>query len=334
MHWLVKRVAQSVITALAAITVAFFLTHYLPGGPMDHLRSVLQQQLGGAGAQTDRINAMMEAYTNIRPDDPLYVQYFDYVLAVVQGDLGQSIFYQRSVADILANALPWTVFVMGTAMVFTFVLGISIGTFQAYYEGTREDQLSTAVLIALNSVPYFIAGLVLIYVFGYILEWFPVHGRVSPNVTPDQPIAFIISALYHAVLPIASVVITGVGGWSVTMRGNSISILGDNYMWVGRLRGLSRSRLALEYLGRNAVLPLYTSLMIAIGFLFGGSVILERIFVYPGVGYYLVEAINTRDYQLMMGGFLVITLAVVVGVFVADLTYGLIDPRIKTGDDS
>lgn len=328
MHWLVKRVVQGGLTALAAISIAFFLTHSLPGGPMDHLRAVLRQQAGGQ-ANPERLNAMVEAYTNIRPDAPLYVQYFDYVTSVLQGDLGQSIFYSRPVMDILASVLPWTLFVMGTAMIFTFIIGISLGTFQAYYEGTRTDKIATGVFVALNSIPYYIAGLVFIYVFGYILGWFPVHGRVSPAVTPEEPIRFIFSALNHAALPIASIVVTGVGGWSVTMRGNSISVLGENYMEVGRLRGLPRSRLTLEYIGRNAVLPLYTSLMIAIGFIFGGSVILERIFVYPGVGYYMVEAINTRDYQLMMGAFLIITLAVVVGIFIADLTYGLIDPRIQ-----
>lgn len=328
MHWVVKRVVQGGLTALAAISIAFFLTHSLPGGPMDHLRAVLRQQAGGQ-ANPERLNAMVEAYTNIRPDTPLYVQYFDYVTSVLQGDLGQSIFYSRPVMDILASVLPWTLFVMGTAMIFTFIFGISMGTFQAYYEGTRMDKIATGVFVALNSIPYYIAGLVFIYVFGYILGWFPVHGRVASGVTPEEPIRFIFSALYHAILPIASVVVTGVGGWSVTMRGNSISVLGENYMEVGRLRGLPRSRLTLEYIGRNAVLPLYTSLMIAIGFIFGGSVILERIFVYPGVGYYMVEAINTRDYQLMMGAFLIITLAVVVGIFIADLTYGVIDPRIQ-----
>lgn len=333
MHWVAKRVIQGGITAIAAISIAFFLTHSLPGGPMDHLRAVLRQQMGGQG-NTARLNAMVEAYTNIRPDDPLYVQYFDYVTTVLQGDLGRSVFYSRSVMDILASVLPWTLFVMGTAMMFTFIFGISLGTIQAYYEGTQTDKVATGVFVALNSVPYYIAGLVMIYVFGYILGWFPVHARVDPSVTPEQPLQFIFSALHHAVLPIASVVVTGVGGWSVTMRGNSISVLGENYMRVGQLRGLPKSRLTLEYIGRNAVLPLYTSLMIAIGFIFGGSVILERIFVYPGVGYYMVEAINTRDYQLMMGAFLIITLAVVAGVFIADLTYGVIDPRIKQGDEA
>jgi peptide/nickel transport system permease protein len=332
MNWFTQRVGQALFTAFAAITVAFFLTHKLPGGPIDHLRAQLRSQ--NQQADPARLNAMMEVYTNINPDQPLYVQYTDYVISVLQGDLGQSIFYDRSVMDVLANALPWTLFVMGTGLLFTFVIGISLGTVQAYYEGSRMDKIATAGFVGLNSVPYYIAGIIFIYLFGYILGWFPVNGRISSAITPETPIEFILSALYHGILPIMSVVVTGIGGWSVTMRGNSISILGENYMRVGRLRGLPRSRLTLEYIGRNAVLPLYTSLMIAIGFIFGGSVILERIFVYPGVGYYMVEAINTRDYQLMMGAFLIITLAVVVGIFIADLTYGLIDPRIQTEENA
>lgn len=335
MNWILKRIGQSIFTALMAITVSFFLIRFLPGGPMDFLKAQLRRRLGGVGSggqAEQRLNSMMEVYANIRPDDPIYIQYLDYVLAVLQGDLGKSFYYGEPVTDILVSALPWTLLVMVSGLFLTFVLGVSFGAMMAFFEGSKVDLFSTALFISVNSIPYFIAGLLLIYVFGYRLGWFPTNGRVAPGLTPQQPLAYIQSVIYHATLPILSIAITGVGGWAISMRGNSISVLGETYMRVGHLRGLPDRRLILEYVGRNAILPMYTSLMISIGFVFGGSVILERIFVYPGVGYYMVEALNTRDYILLMGGFLVITLAVVVGIFIADLTYGFIDPRIQTGD--
>jgi len=183
------------------------------------------------------------------------------------------------------------------------------------------------VSIVLNSVPYYVAAVVFQYVLAYQLGWFPATGRIAPGTSTEPSIEFVVSALNHAGLPILSMVLTGFGGWALIMRGNSISVLGEDYLKVARLRGISQTRIALRYVGRNAVLPMYTSILITIGFMFGGSIVLEEIFAYTGLGYYMFQAINARDYPLMMGCFLIITIAVVVGVYIADLTYGMIDPR-------
>lgn len=333
-HWLIKRVGQSLFTAWAAITITFFLIRFLPGGPMDFIKARLKRRYSNLPEEEvqKKIELLTEVYTNIQPNAPVHEQYIDYLFAVLQGNFGQSFFFSASVSEVLARALPWTIFVMLCSLLLTFGIGVSLGAVMAYIEGSRADKLLTVASIASNSIPYFIAGLVLIYVLGYQYQLFPTGGRYNSSLSPDQTMPFIFSSLYHASLPIISIVVTGVGGWAVSMRGNSISELGEDYMYVGRLRGISPRRLAINYIGRNAVLPLYTGLMISIGFVFGGSVILERIFVYPGIGFRLVQAVNSRDYSLMMGAFLLITVAVIIGIFVADITYGLIDPRIRTGD--
>lgn len=333
-HWILKRIGQSLLTAWAAITITFFLIRYLPGGPMDFIKARLKRRYNNLPEEEvqEKIEIMTEVYTNIQPNAPVHEQYFDYLAGVLQGNFGQSFFFSASVSEVLARALPWTLFVMLCAILLTFGLGVSLGAVMAYLEGTRADKILTGVSIASNSIPYFVAGLVFIYVLGYQLKLFPVGGRYNPSISPDQTVRFILSAMYYASLPIISIVVTGVGGWAVSMRGNSISELGEDYMYVGRLRGIPPRRLAINYIGQNAILPLYTGLMISIGFVFGGSVILERIFVYPGIGFRLIQAVNSRDYTLMMGAFLLITIAVIIGIFIADITYGLIDPRIQTGD--
>jgi len=332
MKWLLKRVAGAMFTAWAALTVAFVLIRLLPGGPMDFMRAQLLSR-GERGAQSsERMDAIVQAYTNIDPNKSLPEQYLEWFVALVQGDLGMSLWHNEPVGNILFDALPWTIFVMGTALLLTFTIGCGLGALMAYSEGSRFDYSSSALFTLMNSVPYYIAGLLFVYFFAYNFDLFPPRGRVASGVELSDPVAFYGSVLYHGALPILSVVLTGFGGWAVSMRGNSISVLGTDYMRVGELRGIPRRRLVLNYVGRNAILPLYTSLMIAVGFMFGGSVILERIFAYPGIGYYLVQAVNQRDYQVMMGAFILITLAVVIGIFIADISYNVIDPRLRANE--
>ena len=326
-NYFIKRLAMAGVTVLSVITFSFALIRLMPGGPMDYLRAQLLQQ-GIDPAQADRI---AETYISVNPSDPLPVAYVDYMTSILTGQLGQSVWYNRPVTDIIVNALPWTVFVMSVSLVLAFGSGILVGALMAYREGTTADSALTVVATFLSSVPYYLAAILFISLFGYQLGWFPTGGRFASDVEAGPSLEFLGSVLYHGILPITSTVLTALGGWALGMRGNSIQVLGEDYLRVARLAGVPERDIVVKYVTPNAILPLYTSLMISIGFLFGGSIILEQIFDYPGLGYYIYEAINARDYPLMMGGFIVITVAVVVAVLVADLTYGLIDPRAKTG---
>lgn len=329
MNYIVKRTGQALFTVFAVISLTFVIIRLLPGGPTDFLRAQLIQQ--GGDLSRAEINARVEAATNIAVDKPMHEQYIDYMVSILQGNLGTSTWYSEPVADILLEALPWTVFLMATSLFLMFVIGVVLGAFMAYREGSRFDVSSTGLSLTLNSIPYYVVALVFIAFLGYRYGLFPTGGRYESGLTPGLNPAFIGSVLYHGALPILSLALTGFGGWALNMRGNSIRVLGEDYLRVARLRGLSERRIALRYVGRNAILPMYTNLMIAIGGVFGGAVILEQIFAYPGMGYYLVGAINRRDYPVMMGAFMLITIAVVIGIYVADLTYGRIDPRAKGG---
>lgn len=328
-NYYLQRTGQAILTFVAVLTLTFGMIRLLPGGPVDYLRA----QLMSSGQVVDPavINRQVELYTNINPSEPIYVQYFNYVVDLLQGDMGQSIWYNQSVTSILADALPWTILVMSVSLILSFSMAIVLGAIMAYTEGSRFDISTSVGSIIISSIPYYVLGLVFLWILSYQWGIFPTGGRVNPNIPAGLNLAFIRSVLWHATLPIASFTLSVFGVRALAMRGNSIQILGNDYLRVARLRGLSERRIALRYIGRNALLPMYTSIMIAIGTIFGGSIILEQIFAYPGIGYFVFQSIGPRDYPLMMGGFLIITLGVVVGVYIADLTYGLVDPRAGTG---
>jgi peptide/nickel transport system permease protein len=311
------------VTVFAVVTLSFVLIRLMPGGPVDYLRAqYIQQNLSPA-----EIQEKIALYTNIRTDETILEQYVGYMTSLAQFDLGRSIFYDRSVSAILGEAIPWTVLYMSIALCLMFVIGVSLGAFMAYREGSYFDTLSTLTAIVANSVPYYIAAILLVYALGFELSVLPTSGRMNPDTVVGMNVQFVLGVFAHAALPVLSLVVTGFGGKAITMRGNAISELGEDYLRVARLRGLSERRIALRYVARNAILPMYTGMMISIGTMFGGSVILEMIFAYPGVGYYVFKSISSRDYPLMMGGFILITVAVVIGVLIADLTYGKLDPR-------
>lgn len=327
MRWVLKRFGQSILTAYIVISLTFVLTRLMPGGPMQALRAQLEAQ--GEYGNIEVLEQQMEIILNINPDLPLHVQYFNYVTSVVQGDLGTSFWYSRPVIEVILEGLPWTLFVMLTAVFLNFALAILAGAIMAYYESSKLDLALTSYSLVITAVPYYIVGLLLIFLFSYNFNLFPSGGRFDAGVTPGLNLPFIVNATHHAALPIMSFAITRMAK-AITMRANSIQILGSDYVRAATIRGIPGPRIATRYVGRNAVLPLYTRFMISIGDALGGAIILEMIFSYPGIGFYMFRAVEFRDYSLMMGIFLIVSLAVVIGLFIADLTYGLIDPRIST----
>ncbi len=330
-NYYLQRTARAILTIWVVITATFGMIRLLPGGPLAQLEAKLLRQ----GVPAGQVDAMLQTYQNVHPDKPIEVQYIDYVVALLQGDLGTSISRNKPVMSIIADALPWTIFVMVTATFLIFAIAIVWGALMAYREGGSFDLFSSAASIVLSSIPFYVIGIALIIVFGYQLELLPTGYRSTSGIDPESGLlVFFLDALDHAYLPILSMVLAGVGLQALAMRGNAIQVLGADYVRVARLRGLPDRRVAVRYVARNAILPMYTGFLTLIGFNLGGSVILEEVFNYNGIGYYMFLGLDNRDYPLMMGIFLIITTALVISVYVADLTYGLIDPRITTGESN
>jgi ABC-type dipeptide/oligopeptide/nickel transport system permease component len=332
-NYYVNRVLQAVFTLYTVVTLAFVMIRMLPGSPAQRLRSRLlaEARSGGGSVNRQAINAQVEAYLNINPQEPLWRQYIEYITSIFTLDFGSSVWYGSEVTDLIAGALPWTMLLSSGSTLIGLTTGIVLGILMAYYEGSKFDVGLTLYTIFMSSIPFYVLGILFMYVFVYQFGLFPAGGQYAVGTTPGFNWPFIKGVLTFVALPLSAFVLTGFGG-GLGMRANCIRILGSDYLRVARLRGLSAYRIALRYVGRNAVLPLYTGFMITLGSFFGGSVIIEEIFRYPGIGQLMFGAIEHSDYALFMGAFIMITTAVIIGILLADFTYGWVDPRAKTSN--
>lgn len=332
-NYYIWRIWQAFFTLFVVIVVTFGLYQLMPGGPIEQMQDqMVQEQLAAGGnVNIDQINREIEIRTNIDPDEPAYVQFYDYMYnIVVNQDLGTSTSYNQPVFDLLIAGMPWSVFVSVYGLLIGFTANIVLGSAMAYYEGSRFDSSSTVVAVILNSIPYYVGAVIMLAFLAFSWGLFPTGGRYWAGTEASFNVEFMLGVLHHGFLPIASTILIGFGGTALSMRGNCIRVMGSNYLRVARLRGLSDGRIAIRYVGRNAILPLYTGFMIGLAGIFGSSIIMEQIFNYRGMGYYTLGALETHDYPLLMGILILFSTITVIGVLIADLTYGLIDPRAET----
>lgn len=328
--FLLRRLLRAVVTVFFVMTLIFFLVRLMPGDPV---QVYINQQMTQYGYDYDTAHNMAQSLFSIDASKPIYLQYLDYMKNLLQGNLGMSISSPgTSVASIIMSRIWWTIFSVGTALMISFTFGVLIGMFMAYKRNTWIDSVLSALASITHSVPNYLIALLIITIFGVWLEWIPfvqMRGSVSSGVSPGFTWTFISDALYHAFLPIFVYVLTTIGGWMLTMKSSTVAALEEDFVTAARARGIPEWRVALFYVGRNAILPLFTSLVIQIGFVMGGSLLMEPIFQYKGIGQQLFQAIQKRDYPVLQGIFLVITISVVVANLLADLLYSRVDPRIR-----
>ena len=327
MRWIVKRLLKAIFTIYIAMTITFFLIRAMPCNPID--RAIQEYLRQGIPEYEARIMAA-SIYATFDISQPVHVQYIKYITSLLRGDLGRSIYWLNvPVTSIIGPAIAWTVFSLSISLTLSFLIGIVLGMAMAYKRGTAFDSIMTGIATVCNATPNYILALFLLFYLAFATGWFPTHGAYDIDIEPGFTLEFISNALWHATLPIMAYVITQFGGWALSMRGSTLSVLGEDYVVAAEARGLPKRRIMLSYVGRNALLPLFTAFAIRLGYIFGGSTLIETIFSYPGVGWYLYTSINRRDYVLMQAFFLIITVAVILSNLLADILYGKLDPRIK-----
>ncbi|MFN8530149.1 MAG: ABC transporter permease [Anaerolineae bacterium] len=326
-------ILQSLITVWAVITFTFFLIRLMPGNPIQ----VKIEQLMQRGIPYDDALRQASALYHFDASAPLGQQYVEYLGNLVRGDLGESITSPgTSVLSQILRFLPWTLFSVGTALLISFTFGVLIGLATAYWRGSVFDNVVTAIASFLYGIPDYVIALLLIIVVGLQLGWFnpgDLRGGVDPTIPPGFTAEYIGSVIKFAILPITVYVLASIGGWILTMKSSTMTTLGEDHITVAKARGLSEGRIMTAYVGRNALLPLVTRFAISIGFIVGGSVIVEELFQYPGIGRNLLRVINARDYTTMQGFFLIITISVVLSNTLSDLLLGWLDPRVRLGGD-
>lgn len=332
LSYLIRRGLLCLFIIFVVVSGSFFLVRLMPGNPID----VVYQQLVKEGDLTPvEIQRRIKVMYGLEPHDSLLHQYLVYIGNVARGNLGHSILSPgTSVTSVIGNAIPWTILVVAVSLIVSFTIGVSVGTVMAAFAKRLSGKIATMIATILSAIPNYLIALILIYLLTDIHHIFPTSGPYSPDVAVGFNGPFLGSVAYHAILPILATTITSFGGWALAMKGSVVGTLGNDYIRASESWGLTPRRITQSYIGRNSMLPMVTSLALSLGGMFGGSVFIENLFSYPGLGYYLVQSVNSRDYTLMMGCFILITVAVVLSNFVVDLLYPLVDPRIARVTDA
>ncbi|MGX7673076.1 ABC transporter permease [Plantactinospora sp. DSM 117369] len=324
MRYLRRKALFYLVAVWAAVTLNFLIPRLIKGNPVDAVLAKTQNMT----PMSPEARRALELQFGVS-DDPLWQQYLGYLGNLLRGEFGLSVaYYPTPVSQVLSQSLPWTVVMVGIATVLSVLLGITLGTLAGWRRGTWLDALVPTTTF-LAAIPYFWLALVLLYLLGGVLGWFPLNSGYSYETTIGFNWPFLRSAIYHGILPAASIVLASVAGWLLGMRNMMVSTMAEDYVLTAEAKGLRPRRIMIQYAARNAVLPSVAGFAITLGFVVSGSIATEIVFSYPGVGMSLVAAVANADYPLLQGIFLVISLAVLGANFVVDLLYAVIDPRTR-----
>lgn len=325
MPYILRRFGFYLLAFCAALVINFVLPRMVPGDPAATL-------LGGPGVQLDptQLQAVREALG--LSDAPLIQQFLIYLSRVLRGDFGTSFaFFPAPVTAVIGSGLGWTLLLNLTSLIISFALGNLLGVFAAWRRGGALDTSLPPLLIFIGAFPPFFLALAAVYYLGYQLGWFPTLHAYDIALTPGLNAPFLLSVAHHLVLPVAVIVLISLGGWVLGMRNVMVSVLAEDFVTVAEAKGLPQNHVMTHYAARNALLPNVTTFGLAFGFALSGQVLIEQVFGYPGLGFLLIRAVNTPDYPLMQGLFMIITTAVLLANFIVDILYTRLDPRVRAG---
>ena len=313
------------ITLVCAFLLNFILPRLMPGDPVAAIVSRLAQGMSNATG----VQAIYQQYTDLfHTNKPLLEQFIFYITNVLHGDFGYSFSqYPRQVADVIGSSIWWTIALQFPAIIVGWLIGNTLGALAAYRKG-GFDKVLMPVSIFLSSLPAFGMAVILLVIFGVVLNWFPTSGGYGFDLMPSFSWTFIWSVIVHYQLPFWSIVLIAIGGQAIGMRSMAIYELNADYVKYSRFLGIP-DRKIVRYVFRNAMLPQVTGLALSIGTMVGGALFAEIIFSYPGLGTTLLNAILGQDYPLISAVTLLLTVMVLSANFIIEILYGIIDPRIK-----
>jgi len=316
--YLVRKLAQAMFTIVAIVLLLFVMFRMMPGSPdrvtkNPHLTPEMQAQL-------------REKYGL---DKSLPEQLVDYIQSTLTGDLGYSILYQgQPVTQVIADAAGPTLLLVGLGELIAIIGGLALGSVSGWRRGGMVDRIGNGASLVLYSMPYFVIGMPLIIIFAAGLGWFPTSGMATPG-GPTDPIPHLLDVAWHLVLPLAAVSLGLIGQYSILMRSAIIETRAEDYVTTARAKGLADRRILRQHAFPNALLPMVTLIAINLGYVIAGAITAEVVFSWPGLGTLTEQALNRRDYPLLQGIFLLVSVSVVMGNLVADLVYGALDPRVR-----
>ncbi|MDJ1017500.1 MAG: ABC transporter permease [Paracoccaceae bacterium] len=325
--YLINRLITLGLTIWIAATLIWIIPRL---SPIDPAEVALGRMAAGAGAVEGADAILEELRRQMGIDQPLLVQYFKYLGGVLVFDFGLSTAtFPTPVSSLIMQALPWTLGLMILSLIITFVIGNLLGALMVWDRSPNLVKVAIPAAMVFTSIPPILSGLLLMWIFSAQLRWFPLTGAYGLNVEPGWSWDFAQSVMYHGFLPALSIVVVTFGFWALGMRGLMITVQGEDYVKLAEAKGLRPRYILYRYMIRNAILPQITAFALKIGLLVAGQVLVERIFAYNGMGKLLYDAILDQDFPVIQGISYVIILMTAVSVFLVDLVYPFIDPRIR-----
>jgi peptide/nickel transport system permease protein len=316
-----RRVGLFLITLWAALTVNFIIPRVMPGNEAQAVMATFRN-VNPAALHALQIEFGVNVHQN------LLITYFQYIGNCLTGQFGLTAQRVPVLTEIISK-LPWTLGLVGVTTVIAFLIGTLVGVLGAWRRGGKLDGVLPPMLFIVASFPIFFVGLLLLYVFAVTLNWLPLSSNYSIGSEPSLSLAFVGDVIVHAILPGVTLVVVTAGLWIYSMRNNMITTLAEDYVKMGRAKGLRSWRIMVDYAARNAILPNLTGFAMQLGYVLGGSILVEYTFSYPGLGYLFYTSTTDHDLPLMQALFLVYTLAVLVCVLIADLATAGLDPRTR-----
>lgn len=328
LRYVIRRLGLLVVVMWAAGSLNFFLPRLASG--RDPIREKMAQLAASGGLRQDGIEAMVAAYrARFGLDRPLYEQYLNYLGDMVRLDFGYSLAnYPIRVSQMIGNALPWTIGLLVVTTLVGFAVGTLLGALVAWPGSPRWMRGLAVPLMTLSAIPYYLLGLILLFLLGLQLELFPLSGGYSPGTLPALRPAFILDVLHHAALPALSIVLAAIGLWGMGMRGMMVTTVGEDYIALARANGVRDRTIFLRYAVRNALLPQLTALGLSLAYVVTGQVLVEVVFAFPGVGSLLFKAIQVSDFTVINGVVFLTILSIALITTLLDLAYPFLDPRI------
>ena len=324
MRYLLRRLGFFVLTLWAALTINFLIPRLMPGSPAIAIMARFHGHIAPATLKA------IEVSLGVDTDQSWLIQYFNYLGNTFTLNFGVSVQSFQPVSQIVGAAIPWTLILVGVTTLIAFLVGTGIGAIAAWKRGGKADSILPPLFVIGTGLPYFWVGMMLIILFAEINPWLPVALGVDPGIDVGFNAQFLGNAFEHAILPAAAILITSVGTWVLTMRNTMVTTLAEDYIRMARAKGLPSRRIMLDYAARNSILPNLTGFAMSLGFVVSGSVLVEDVFNYPGVGFQLIQAVQNEDFPLMQCLFLLITVAVLLAVLLADVATALLDPRTRS----
>lgn len=319
-RWLVQRVSSSVLVLFVALTINFTIPRLMPGSPVDFFAA-------GTGMTPAARQAIIERFGL---DQPLWGQFGHYLVNSFKGDFGLSYFYYPlPVSDMLADTLPWTLLILICSIILQVIIGYVLGVTAAWKVGTKVDTILQTTSLAIFSIPMFWIAMVLLFVFGVELGWFPLSGCYTVGATYSSIFDQAADIMRHAALPIIAITIARYAGGQLILRNTMVSTLKEQYILTAEAKGLSERTVKYKHAARNALLPMVTFQGISLALTIGGVIYVETVFSYLGIGKLILDSVMHRDYPMLQGCFFVFSVMVILINFLVDLIYVYLDPRIR-----